>query len=140
MWTSDACPGGYYTTKGKGQGVPVCRVLDDSRTGGRCCADHVYSSTCFITCSATSVPSDDGSNGNFYCINGGTIGGTTGSCTCTSCNNGYSGTSCETSDGRRNLNERKSVSKKYGMRVQKDEMKTEEEIQPINRLLAVQAN
>ena len=47
-------------------------------------------------CSATSVSSDDGSTGAFYCINGGTVGGTPGNCTCTSCNAGYSGNNCET--------------------------------------------
>ena len=49
-------------------------------------------------CVATSTSTDDGTNGNFYCINGGTVGGTTGGCTCTSCHPGYSGTSCETAD------------------------------------------
>ena len=48
-------------------------------------------------CVATSTPSDDGTDGNFYCINSGTIGGTTGACTCT-CASGYSGTNCETAD------------------------------------------
>ena len=50
-------------------------------------------------CVATSTWSDDGTTGNFYCVNGGTVGGTTGSCTCTSCNAGYSGTNCATVDG-----------------------------------------
>ena len=36
-------------------------------------------------CTASSDPNKDGTDGEFYCINGGTIGGTTGSCTCTSC-------------------------------------------------------
>ncbi|GMI42721.1 hypothetical protein TrCOL_g6320 [Triparma columacea] len=45
-------------------------------------------------CLATSTSTDDGSDGNFYCINGGDIGGTTGSCTCT-CNTGYAGDSCQ---------------------------------------------
>ncbi|GMI14255.1 hypothetical protein TrLO_g13076 [Triparma laevis f. longispina] len=31
----------------------------------------------------------------FYCINGGTAGGTPGSCTCTSCNEGFGGPHCE---------------------------------------------
>ena len=34
-------------------------------------------------CVATPTITDDGTDGNFYCINGGTIGGTTGTCTCT---------------------------------------------------------
>ncbi|GMI47449.1 hypothetical protein TrCOL_g9426 [Triparma columacea] len=46
-------------------------------------------------CLASSTSTDDGSDGNFYCINGGDIGGTTGSCTCSSCNTGFSGSSCE---------------------------------------------
>jgi len=33
---------------------------------------------------------------NFYCINDGIIGGTTGSCTCTSCALGYAGVHCNT--------------------------------------------
>ena len=46
-------------------------------------------------CKASADPSKDGSDGTFYCINGGTVGGSTGSCTCTSCNKGYKGKSCE---------------------------------------------
>ena len=46
-------------------------------------------------CTASSTPGDDGSDGTFYCVNGGTIGGTTGSCTCTDCNPGYESTSCQ---------------------------------------------
>jgi hypothetical protein len=46
-------------------------------------------------CQATSDSTDDGSDGNFYCINGGDIGGTTGSCTCSSCNTGFYGLSCQ---------------------------------------------
>ena len=37
-------------------------------------------------CSTSTDPSKDGADGSFYCINGGTVGGTAGSdCTCTSC-------------------------------------------------------
>ena len=46
-------------------------------------------------CQATSTSTDDGSDGNFYCINGGDIGGTTGSCTCSSCNTGFDGINCQ---------------------------------------------
>jgi len=46
-------------------------------------------------CVASTSPSDNGSDGNFYCINGGTVGGYAGSCTCTSCNSGFTGSSCE---------------------------------------------
>jgi len=51
---------------------------------------------CAIGCVATDNDSANGSDGKFYCVNGGDIGGVTGSCTCTSCNSGYSGDSCET--------------------------------------------
>ena len=49
-------------------------------------------------CSTSTDPSKDGADGSFYCINGGTVGGTagSGSCTCTSCNTGYEGASCQT--------------------------------------------
>jgi hypothetical protein len=46
------------------------------------------------SCVASSTPSDDGSDGNFYCINGGSVGGYSSSCTCTSCNIGFSGPNC----------------------------------------------
>ncbi|GMI08279.1 hypothetical protein TrVE_jg10468 [Triparma verrucosa] len=46
-------------------------------------------------CVASTSPSDDGSDGNFYCINGGTVDGVSGSCTCTSCNTGFGGSSCQ---------------------------------------------
>jgi alpha-tubulin suppressor-like RCC1 family protein len=49
--------------------------------------------TCLCTASSTS--SKDGSDGTFYCINGGTAGGTTGSCTC-ACSAGYEGDNCDT--------------------------------------------
>jgi hypothetical protein len=39
-------------------------------------------------------PTDVGGDGNFYCTNGGTIGGTTGNCTCTQCNSGFAGIHC----------------------------------------------
>ena len=48
-------------------------------------------------CVATSSPSDDGSDGHFYCVNGGTAVGTIGSCTCTNCDTGFIGVSCEKS-------------------------------------------
>ena len=55
--------------------------------------------TCFISaCVATSTSTDDGTTGNFYCINGGTVGGKTGNCTCMSCNTGYGGVNCSTAD------------------------------------------
>ena len=38
---------------------------------------------------------EDGSDGRFWCINGGIVGGTAGACTCT-CQVGWEGLSCET--------------------------------------------
>jgi hypothetical protein len=32
--------------------------------------------------------------GSFYCINGGTVNGTTGACTCTNCDTGFQGPNC----------------------------------------------
>ena len=55
----------------------------------------IYSYSCLDNpCVATTSPSDDGSDGNFYCINGGDIGGYTGFCTCSSCNTGFDGINC----------------------------------------------
>ena len=47
-------------------------------------------------CTASSTPSDDGSNGSFYCVNGGSVSGVAGACTCTGCDPGFSGASCQT--------------------------------------------
>jgi hypothetical protein len=49
------------------------------------------------SCTVSTDSSKTGDDGTFYCINGGTAGGTTGSCTCT-CSAGYSGTNCQTAD------------------------------------------
>lgn len=45
-------------------------------------------------CEGTSTAADSGVDGKFYCINGGNIGGTSGSCTCTSCYTGFDGIHC----------------------------------------------
>jgi len=45
-------------------------------------------------CTASTDSSKDGSDGEFYCVNGGSVGGTTGSCTCTSCARRYGGGNC----------------------------------------------
>ena len=48
-------------------------------------------------CTATDVLSAEssfGSDGTFYCINGGTVGGVTLNCTCTDCNPGYGDDRC----------------------------------------------
>jgi hypothetical protein len=82
------CPAGY-----------TCPGQEDVWGGEPCFAvdGNVDNSAPTIAkaCVASSSPSDDGSDGNFYCINGGEVGGITGSCTCTSCNAGFSGSSCD---------------------------------------------
>ena len=45
-------------------------------------------------CTSSTDSSKDGSDGEFYCVNGGSVGGTTGSCTCTSCAKRYGGRNC----------------------------------------------
>eukprot|EP00520_Triparma_pacifica_P008787 CAMPEP_0118636156 /NCGR_PEP_ID=MMETSP0785-20121206/2462_1 /TAXON_ID=91992 /ORGANISM="Bolidomonas pacifica, Strain CCMP 1866" /LENGTH=2563 /DNA_ID=CAMNT_0006527243 /DNA_START=9 /DNA_END=7697 /DNA_ORIENTATION=- len=51
------------------------------------------------SCTASPFSTDDGTgDGAYYCINWGVVGGTVGSCTCTNCGAGYSGTSCATAD------------------------------------------
>ena len=69
-----------------GVGGPNCAICTAGYSGTGCAADD---------CQATSTSKDAGSDGNFYCINGGDIGGTTGSCTCSSCNTGFYGISCQ---------------------------------------------
>jgi hypothetical protein len=48
-----------------------------------------------VACVATSNSADDGADANFYCVNGGTIRGTTGRCACV-CAAGYEGWGCAT--------------------------------------------
>lgn len=48
-----------------------------------------------LDCVASTDPAKDGSDGQFYCVNGGTIGGQTEACTCTGCNTGWGGDSCD---------------------------------------------
>ena len=97
----DACDGVKCGTHGKCvDGTCKC---DKGWTGVKCgqgsTCDSGYSGTNCDTadpCTASADPTKDGSDGHFYCINGGTIGGTTGSCICSDCNTGYSGDSCQT--------------------------------------------
>ena len=60
------------------------------------CPDGYRGARCEMAmpCVASTNSSKDGGDGDFYCVNGGTIGGTTGSCTCTSCDTAYGGASC----------------------------------------------
>ena len=60
------------------------------------CPDGYRGARCetAMPCVASTNSSKDGGDGDFHCVNGGTIGGTTGSCTCTSCDTAYGGASC----------------------------------------------
>ena len=61
-----------------------------------CDAGTLTAATCSANlCSTSTDSTKDGSDGTFYCINGGTVGGTAGSCNCTSCDAGYEGVSCQ---------------------------------------------
>ena len=100
----DGSDGAFYCvhggTIGGTTGNCECTNCDDSY-GGASCEDCItgyvlIGDDCHPdVCTASTDPLKDGSDGVFYCINGGTIGGTLGDCTCTSCNTGYGGDSCE---------------------------------------------
>ena len=76
---------------------PTCNSGYTVSGSSSCSLGTLTAATCSAdSCTASSLSTKDGTDGNFYCINGGTVGGTTGSCTCTSCNAGYGGASCET--------------------------------------------
>ncbi|GMH66854.1 hypothetical protein TL16_g04527 [Triparma laevis f. inornata] len=103
--SADGSDGNFYCVNGGTIGgfTGSCTCTScDRNFGGLSCATSCpvgYGGTSCdvaLTCVANTSLSDDGSDGNFYCINGGTVGGYTGSCTCTSCNTGFVGSSCET--------------------------------------------
>ena len=101
--TNDGSDGNIYCIHGgevgETRGICTCSSCNFGFGGLNCatCAIGFKGSNCNIAdpCVATPAPTDDGSDGNFYCINGGDVGGTTGSCTCTSCDTGYWGESCQ---------------------------------------------
>ena len=78
--------------------TPTCNT-GYTRSGTRSCAAGTLTNT--VVCNpdpCTLEENDDSKNGDdgvFYCINGGTVSGTTGSCLCTGCD-GFGGASCET--------------------------------------------
>ena len=72
----------------------VCTVCPAGESNPAGDEQNGADNTC--SCTASSTSSKDGSDGTFYCINGGITGGTTGSCTCTSCDTGYEGDNCHT--------------------------------------------
>ena len=77
---------------------PTCNI-GYSLSGSRSCLAGTLADTAVCNpdpCVASDNASKNGTDGTFYCINGGTIGGTTGSCTCTECDAGYGGASCQT--------------------------------------------
>ncbi len=85
----------YCINGGTVSGTPpdncICADCNEGYSGDNC---HVADN-----CTASDRSTDNGSNGNFYCINDGVIGGTTGACTCDCTGTGYSGESCETESG-----------------------------------------
>jgi hypothetical protein len=105
--TDDGSDGNFYCING-GQvgGMPgscTCTSCYDNVGGPNCetCAEGYTGDApwCFLNCVTSANPSDDGSlekDGKFYCINGGTIGGIAGQCTCTQCSSGFEGRHCET--------------------------------------------
>merc|ERR1712166_1579113 len=74
-----------------GDQVVTCAAI----TPGNSWGSAITPFTCTgMPCIASSESSADGSKGFLYCTNGGSVGGTAGSCTC-ACKSGYSGTSCD---------------------------------------------
>jgi hypothetical protein len=76
---------------------PTCNSWYTVSGTSSCSAGTLTAAICsHDPCVASSISSKDGSDGSFYCINGGTVGGVTGLCNCTSCDAGYEGMSCHT--------------------------------------------
>ena len=97
--TDDGTNGNFYCVNGG----------TVSGTAGACsctgCLPGYSGASCEVpptACTASQTATDDGTNGNFYCVNGGTVSGTAGACTCTGCSAGYSGASCQMSAAQDN--------------------------------------
>ena len=77
--------------------TPTCNT-GYTRSGIRSCAAGTLTDT--VVCNPDPCtpdgndPSKNGDDGVFYCINGGTVSGTTGSCLCTDCKEGFGGSNC----------------------------------------------
>ena len=77
--------------------TPTCNT-GYTRSGTRSCAAGTLTDT--VVCNPDPCtpdendPSKNGDDGVFYCINGGTVSGTTGSCLCTDCKEGFGGSNC----------------------------------------------
>ena len=69
-------------------------------SGTRSCSAGTLTNTAVCNpndCTASpDNPNKNGDDGVFYCINDGTVSGTTGACVCSGCKEGYGGASCET--------------------------------------------
>ena len=70
----------------------VCTVCPAGESNPAGDEQNGADTTC--SCTASTDSSKGVSDGNFYCINGGITGWTTGSCTCTSCDAGFGGSNC----------------------------------------------
>jgi len=69
-------------------------------SGTRSCSAGTLTNTAVCNpndCTASpDNPNKNGDDGVLYCINNGTVSGTTGACLCSGCKEGYGGASCET--------------------------------------------
>eukprot|EP00230_Micromonas_polaris_P000019 CAMPEP_0119224246 /NCGR_PEP_ID=MMETSP1327-20130426/33566_1 /TAXON_ID=38833 /ORGANISM="Micromonas pusilla, Strain RCC2306" /LENGTH=1378 /DNA_ID=CAMNT_0007222523 /DNA_START=208 /DNA_END=4348 /DNA_ORIENTATION=+ len=77
---------------------PTCNA-GYSLSGSRSCSAGTLTDTAVCgpnPCIVSADSTKNGTDGSFYCINGGTVGGVTGLCNCTSCDAGYGGKSCQT--------------------------------------------
>ena len=78
---------------------PTCNT-GYTLSGQRSCSAGTLNDTAVCNpndCTASlDNPNKNGDDGVFYCINEGTVSGTTGSCLCSGCKGGYGGASCET--------------------------------------------
>jgi hypothetical protein len=101
--TDDGSDGNLYCINGGVVGGVAggctCTSCNPGFGGANCavCATGYSGDDCSVAadCVGTSTSTDDGTDGNFYCVNGGSVSGTTGTCTCTGCDAGFSGESCQ---------------------------------------------
>ena len=91
--SEDGSDGSFYCVNGGSvsgiAGACTCTGCDAGYSGASCEVPPT-------ACTASGNPSEDGSDGSFYCVNGGSVSGIAGACTCTGCDAGYSGASCQT--------------------------------------------
>ena len=109
--TSGTCAAGYQSfSSGTCSDINECAVGADECAINAQCINNIGSYDCqcnagyvgdgFVcapsACVASSSASADGSDGNFYCVNGGSVLGVTGECACNNCGDGYTGPNCAT--------------------------------------------